>query len=89
MVMSVNSHVCTMDLRVLFTWEISRNAKGRRWFYEKLRKSISEIPGESCEKIGGSVYIVAKKHEHKFEKLLLEFGGLGFIWHKFELKEPG
>jgi hypothetical protein len=76
-----------MDFRVLFTWEISRNAKGRRWVYEKLGKLISEILEEGCEKIGGSVYIVEKKYEHEFEKMLSEFGGSGFIWHKFEFKE--
>lgn len=77
--MNGTSHVCTADLRILFTWEISRNARGRRWFYEKLRKSISEVPEEGCEKIGGSVYIVEKKYEHKFERLLSEFNGPGFI----------
>lgn len=76
----------TPDFEILFTWEVSRNAEGRRWFYKKLKGLVSEIPEEDWKRIGGSVYLVKKEHARKFERLLSEFDGSNFEWQKFKLK---
>lgn len=80
--------MCTAtSFETLFTWEIGRNAEGRRWFYKKLEQMISDIPEKGYRKVGSSVYIVREEYACKFEKLLLEFDGSNFTWQKFELKK--
>lgn len=79
--------MCTTgDLKYLFTWEIGRNAKGRRWFYRKLECLISQIPEEACERVGGSVYLVEQGYAGRFEELLSEFDGDDFSWRVFEVR---
>ncbi len=82
------SHVCTEpNFETLFTWEIGKNVEGRRWFYKKLKRLISDIPDGGCKKIGASVYLVKEKYARKFEELLSDFDGRGFTWQKFGLKK--
>ncbi len=72
------SHVCTeADFETLFSWEIDRNAEGKRWFYKKLKRLISDISDGGCKKIGRSVYLAKEEHAGKFEELLLDFDGPG------------
>ncbi len=80
--------MCTKaNFENLFTWEIGRNAEGRRWFYKKLERMISDIPEGDCKKIDGSVYLVKEEYAYKFKELLLDFDGPDFIWQKFGVKE--
>lgn len=80
--------MCTIeDFEYILTWEISRGAEGRRWFYKKLERLVSQIPKDSCKKIGGSVYLVRQEYVGKFEELLSEFNEDGFSWHIFEIQD--
>ncbi len=79
--------MCTKtDFETLFTWEIGREADGRRWFYKRLERMNSDIPKCGWKKIGGSVYLVKEESTHKFEELLLDFEGPNVTWQKFRLK---
>lgn len=71
---------------VLFTWEIRKKAKWRRWFYSQLARVLSELSAKNWRKVGGSVYIVVEKHSHEFEELLERFKSPDLTWHKFEIK---
>lgn len=80
--------MCTIDeFEYLLTWEIRKNAKGRRWFYKKLERLISQLPENTCRRIGGSVYLVRQGYMSKFEELLLEFDEDGFSWQVFEIQD--
>lgn len=72
--------------RLLFTWEIGRDAEGRRWFYKKFKRLVSRIPERSFRKVGGSVYLVEERYADDLEELLSQFSGSEFDWQKFELR---
>jgi len=71
---------------VLFTWELRKKSKQRRWFYTQLERVFLGLPPKSWRKIGGSVYIIERRHSHELEKLLEYFKGPDLSWHTFEIK---
>ena len=80
-------HTCAHSERwILFTWDLRRGIKRRRWFYTKLQRLLNDLPVESWRKIGGSVYIVEEKHSAEFVEFLRSFEGPGLGWFKFRIE---
>jgi len=71
---------------ILFTWELSKKSKQRRWFYTRLERIFLGLPSKSWRKLGGSVYIIERKYSHELEELLEYFEGPDLSWHTFEIK---
>lgn len=81
-------HTCAHDHEwVLFTWELRRKARGRRWFYARLENLLGELPKKNWAKIGGSVYLVKEKHSGSFIELLKRFEGPDLKWFQFKVKD--
>ncbi|MFN4133199.1 MAG: hypothetical protein ACK4GQ_02385 [Candidatus Hadarchaeales archaeon] len=81
-------HTCAQNHKwILFTWELSRKAKGRRWFYRKLENLLDELPPKSWTKIGGSVYLISASNPSPFRKLLKEFEEPDLRWFEFKIRQ--
>lgn len=71
---------------VLFTWEIQRKSRRRRWFYVQLRRTLRELSRKDWRKVGGSVYVIDKKHSCELRELLRRFDGPELEWQEFKVK---
>jgi hypothetical protein len=72
---------------VLFTWELRERSRRRRWFYVKLRRLLTSIPATEWARVGGSVYVVRRRHSWVFQELLKRFQGSELEWYRFEILE--
>lgn len=71
---------------MLFTWEIRKKARWRRWFYSQLKRFLNELPPKSWRKLGGSVYLVGKENSGAFGELLRRFEGPDLTWHMLRVE---
>lgn len=71
---------------VLFTWELRRKARGRRWFYVQLEGLLAGLPPENWRGLGGSVYLVRAEHSNAFRLLLKRFDGPELKWYEFKVE---
>lgn len=46
---------------ILFTWELRRKSRQRRWFYIQLKRTLLRLSRKDWRKVGGSVYLIDKK----------------------------
>ena len=76
-------HTCAHEGEwVLFTWDLRRGVRGRRWFYVQLEAALRELPHGSWRRLGGSVYLVRKEFSGRIRKLLRRFKNPGLRWHE-------
>jgi hypothetical protein len=80
-------HTCAQPRWILFTWELRRRAKGRRWFYRRLEKLLGELERGSWIRIGGSVYLVEERYSGPVVELLKRFEGPDPRWFKFRVED--
>ena len=74
------------DGRILFTWELRKRARGRRWFYAQLENLLAQLPPEGWRKIGGSVYLMAESYSEALRLLLRRFEGPDLSWYEFRVE---
>jgi hypothetical protein len=72
--------------RIMFTWEIREKAKGRRWFYLRLKRLLRELDPKNWRKLGGSVYVTDEECSHELETLLKSFDGADLKWYRLKIK---
>ena len=70
---------------IVFTWELRKKSRQRRWFYTRLERILLGLPQGSWRKLGGSVYLVETQHSPKFEELLGQLDEPDLSWHKLKV----